>query len=91
MRGISQVEYLDLLLDGVADGYREFCLAVPESVIIEDGPHGNDRRLVVSDLNSYGIGKGHNADSPRMKVHSDVFLEFLDLGDLHSWCGINLV
>ena len=26
-----------------------------------------------------------------MKVHSDVFLEFLDLGDLHSWCGINLV
>ena len=91
MGSIRQVKHLHFLMDSVADRDRELSLAVPEGVVIEDGAHGHYRWLVVGDLDTYGVGQCHDADSPGMEIHTYVFLKLLDLGDFHAWCGIDFV
>ena len=91
MRSIRKVEDLYALLDGVADGDREFSLAAGKRLVVENGPHRDDGRTVIGDLDTYRVGQGHHTHSLGMQVHADVFLQFLDFGNLHSRSRIDLV
>ena len=52
MGSVSQVKDLDFLMDCVTDSDRQFRLALPESVVIQDSAHRHYGRLVIRHLDT---------------------------------------
>ena len=91
MRGVGEVEDLDLLSDGISYRDGEVGLAVAEGFVVQQALQGHDRGVVVGHLYADGIGQRHDAHSLGVQGQGYVLLELADVCDLHSGRGIDLV
>ena len=91
---LAEVEHVDFVGDGPADGDGQVVCRLQEFAGGEDALYRDDAGMLVGDFDSDGSLAGNrrdDADSESREAEGDVVFQVPDFGDAHPGCGSYLV